>query len=98
MRERAVLMVREHAGEHAAPWAERMSIATKIDCTPQTLHNWVAQAERDRACAAASDERVNEGHGARDQRAAIGRCAARCGFLAYLTDFVLAAELANEAV
>ena len=48
VRERAVRMVHEHAGEHASQWAAIVSIATKIGCTPQTLHNWVAQAERDR--------------------------------------------------
>ena len=47
VRERAVRMVREHAGEHASQWAAIVSIATKIGCTPQTLHNWVSQAERD---------------------------------------------------
>ncbi len=48
VRERAVRMVHEHAGEHASQWAAIVSIATKIGCTPQTLHNFVAQAERDR--------------------------------------------------
>lgn len=47
VRERAVRMVSEHAGEHASQWAAIVSIAGKIGCTPQTLHNWVAQAERD---------------------------------------------------
>ena len=28
-------------------WAAIVSISGKIGCTPQTLHNWVAQAERD---------------------------------------------------
>jgi transposase len=47
VRERAVGMVAEHGREHASQWAALVSIAGKIGCTPQTLHNWVAQAERD---------------------------------------------------
>lgn len=47
VRERAVRMVVEHGREHASQWAAIVSIAGKIGCTPQTLHNWVAQAERD---------------------------------------------------
>ena len=48
VRERAVRMVIEHADEHTSQWAAIVSIAGKIGCVPQTLHNWVAQAERDR--------------------------------------------------
>lgn len=40
-------MVIEHGREHASQWAAIISIAGKIGCTPQTLHNRVAQAERD---------------------------------------------------
>ena len=47
VRERAVRMVVEHRGEHASQWAAIVSIAAKIGCTAQTLHNWVRQAERD---------------------------------------------------
>jgi len=47
VRERAVRMVAEHGREHASQWAAIVSIAGKIGCTPQTLHNWLAQAERD---------------------------------------------------
>ena len=47
VRERAVRMVHEHAREHASQWAAIVSIAAKIGCTAQTLHNWVARAERD---------------------------------------------------
>ena len=38
---RAVRMVIEHRGEHASQWAAIVSIAAKIGCTAQTLHNWV---------------------------------------------------------
>lgn len=47
MRERAVRMVEEHGADHASQWAAIVSISGKIGCSPQTLHNWVAQAERD---------------------------------------------------
>ena len=47
VRERAVRMVMEHASEHPSQWAAIVSIAGKIGCVPQTLHGWVAQAERD---------------------------------------------------
>lgn len=40
-------MVAEHGREHASQWAAIVSIAGKIGSTPQTLNNWVAQAERD---------------------------------------------------
>ena len=40
-------MVVEHGQEHASQWAGIVSIAAKIGCAPQTLQNWVAQAERD---------------------------------------------------
>jgi transposase len=59
VRERAVRMVQEHAREHSSQWAAIVSIAGKIGCTPQTLHNWVAQTERDQGLrgGATTDER-----------------------------------------
>ena len=48
VRERAVRMVLEHEREHASQWAAICSIAGKIGCSPETLRNWVRQAERDR--------------------------------------------------
>jgi transposase-like protein len=40
-------MVQDHAGEHSSRWAAVTSIAAKIGCTPQTLHDWVKKAEVD---------------------------------------------------
>ena len=47
VRTRAVRMVLDHANEHSSRWAAVTSIATKIGCTPQTLHDWVKKAEVD---------------------------------------------------
>ena len=43
VRERAVRMVQEHRGEYASLWTCIESIAPKIGCVPQTLHEWVKQ-------------------------------------------------------
>ena len=43
----AVRMVLDHANEHPSRWAAVTSIAAKIGCTPQTLHDWVRKAEID---------------------------------------------------
>ena len=47
VRTRAVRMVSDHEGEHASRWAAVVSIASKIGCTPQTLHEWVKKTEID---------------------------------------------------
>ena len=47
VRDRAVRTVLDHAGEHPSRWAAVTSIAAKIGCTPQTLHDWVKKAEID---------------------------------------------------
>lgn len=47
LRERAVRMVSDHAGEYPSQWAAIEAIAGKLGCTPETLRNWVRQAERD---------------------------------------------------
>ena len=59
VRARAVRMVIEHGAEHASQWAAIVSIAAKIGCSAQTLHNWVVQDERDRGARAglSTDER-----------------------------------------
>jgi len=47
VRERAVRMVLEHRGEYPSLWAAIESIAPKIGCVPQTLHEWVKRDEID---------------------------------------------------
>ncbi len=47
VRERAVRMVLEHRGEYPSLWAAIESIAPKIGCVPQTLHEWVRRHEVD---------------------------------------------------
>ncbi len=45
VRERAVRMGQEHRGDYPSLWAAIESIAPKIGCVPQTLNEWVKQAE-----------------------------------------------------
>ncbi|MFN8990269.1 MAG: transposase, partial [Betaproteobacteria bacterium] len=47
VRERAVRMVQEQRGQYASLWSAVESIAPKIGCVPQTLLDWVKQAEVD---------------------------------------------------
>ena len=45
VRERAVRMVQEHRADYPSLWAAIESIAPKIGCVAQTLHEWVKQHE-----------------------------------------------------
>lgn len=47
VKERAVRMVLEHRSEYPSLWATIDSIAPKIGCVPQTLHEWVRKHEID---------------------------------------------------
>jgi transposase len=47
VRDRAVRMVVDHERDHPSRWAAVVSIAEKIGCVPQTLHEWVKKAEVD---------------------------------------------------
>ena len=76
VRARAVRMVLDHEGEHASRWAAVISIAAKIGCTPQTLHEWVKKAEVDsgkRAGVPTGHRGEAEGAGAREPRASAGQ-------------------------
>ena len=48
VRERAVRMVLDNAGQHESRWSAILSISSKIGCAPQTLNEWVKKAEVDR--------------------------------------------------
>ena len=47
VRERAVRLVAEQAGEHGSEWAAIRSIAEKIGCTAETLRKWVRRSQVD---------------------------------------------------
>mgnify|MGYP000962775920 CR=1 FL=1 len=47
VRERAIRMVFDHGPDYPSRWAAVVSIAEKIGCVPQTLHEWVKKAEVD---------------------------------------------------
>jgi transposase len=47
VQERAVRMVFDAKDQYPSQWAAIESIASKIDCTGETLRKWVRQGERD---------------------------------------------------
>ena len=57
VRERAVRMVLDNAGQHESRWSAIRSISSKIGCAPQTLNEWVQKAEVDHGdCAGITTE------------------------------------------
>lgn len=47
VRARAVRMLLDHESDYPSRWAATVSIAEKIGCVPQTLHEWVKKVEVD---------------------------------------------------
>ena len=47
VRERAVRMVLDNAGQQESRWSASLSISSKIGCAPQTLNEWVKKVEVD---------------------------------------------------
>lgn len=47
VRARAVRMVLDHEADYLSRWSAVVSVAEKIGCAPQTLHEWVKRAEVD---------------------------------------------------
>jgi transposase len=47
VRARAVRMILDHQSDYPSRWSAVVSIAEKICCVPQTLHEWVKKAEVD---------------------------------------------------
>jgi transposase len=47
VRTRSVRMVLDHESDYPSRWATVVSVAEKIGCVPQTLHEWVEKAEVD---------------------------------------------------
>jgi transposase-like protein len=60
VRERAVRMVQDYLVDYLSRWAAVASIAEKIGCVPQTLHEWVKKAEVDSGKRAAGNAHAGE--------------------------------------
>ena len=60
VKDRAVRMVLEHEKDHPSRWATVSSVAAKIGCTAQTLHEWVKRSEIDSGARAGVPTEVAE--------------------------------------
>ncbi len=60
VRERAVRMVFEHEDEYSSQWTVIQSIAQKIGCSPETLRQWIRQAERNEGLRQGGADRTPE--------------------------------------
>jgi transposase len=60
VRDRAVRMVLEHAGEYPSRWAAECSVAAKIGCSAAALHEWVKRWEVDQGTRAGVPTEVGE--------------------------------------
>jgi transposase len=47
VRQRAVRMVLDHECDYPSRWSAVVSVADKIGCAPQTLHEWVKRTDID---------------------------------------------------
>ena len=47
VRARAVRMILDHEGDQPSRWSAVVSVADKIDCAPQMLHEWLKKGEVD---------------------------------------------------
>jgi len=48
VRARTVRMILDHERDYPSRWSAVVSVADKIGCAPQTIHDWVKKAEVDR--------------------------------------------------
>ena len=76
VRARAVRMILDHEGDYPSRWSAAVSVADKIGCALQTLHEWVkkVRGRQRQACWRANRYgRQAEGAGTRGPRAAAGQ-------------------------
>ncbi len=82
VRERAVRMALEHAGDYPSQWAAIGSIAAKVGCTAETLRSWVRWADHDQSLRVGATGEEHDlikalGRENRELRPAHSRCAFR---------------------